>query len=153
MRLLILSDSHGDAASCMLALRLHPEAEAVIHLGDGEDDLNGFSFLLKDKILIQVRGNNAWGSLLPEKKIVQLGGKRIYVCHGHNEKVKMTTELLIQSAIKENCEIALFGHTHRQESIYLPNPLYLFNPGSIRAGEYGMIDIIGNQIICVESKL
>ena len=39
MRIVVLSDSHSDAASCEAAIRAHPDAEFVIHLGDGADDL------------------------------------------------------------------------------------------------------------------
>lgn len=38
LRALVLSDSHRDYYSLERVLRLHPEAEAVFFLGDGEDD-------------------------------------------------------------------------------------------------------------------
>ena len=38
IRLLILSDAHRDSLSLAAAIRLHPEADAVFFLGDGEDD-------------------------------------------------------------------------------------------------------------------
>ena len=39
MRLLVLSDSHGRKKLLLEAVELHPEADAVIFLGDGERTL------------------------------------------------------------------------------------------------------------------
>lgn len=153
MRLLVLSDSHHDAASCLMVLKLHPEAEVIVHLGDGEDDLDELAHLTREKTLVRVRGNCSWGSVEPERRIVEFGGKRIYCCHGHVEGVKRSLDGLIAAASEANCDIALFGHTHRQELLYLPKPLYLFNPGSIRAGEYGMIDIGKAGVVCIKAEL
>ena len=36
MRLLVLSDSHGRKNLLLQAVELHPEADAVIFLGDGD---------------------------------------------------------------------------------------------------------------------
>ena len=39
MRIIVFSDSHGGAHCIAEALMMHPEAQAVIHLGDGERDM------------------------------------------------------------------------------------------------------------------
>ena len=36
MRVLVVSDSHGDSISLRRAILAQPKAEVVIHLGDGE---------------------------------------------------------------------------------------------------------------------
>lgn len=38
MRILVLSDSHRDKISLMMAVKLHMEADVVVFLGDGEED-------------------------------------------------------------------------------------------------------------------
>ena len=38
MRILVLSDSHRDKISLMMAVKLHREADVVLFLGDGEED-------------------------------------------------------------------------------------------------------------------
>lgn len=38
MRILVLSDSHRDKISLMMAVKLHREADVVVFLGDGEED-------------------------------------------------------------------------------------------------------------------
>ena len=40
MRLLVLSDSHGRKNLLLQAVELHPEADAVIFLGDGDRDID-----------------------------------------------------------------------------------------------------------------
>ncbi len=147
MKLLILSDSHGDVFSCEEALRCHRDADWVIHLGDGEDDLDRVNMIYLNKRIARVKGNCSWGSTLREEQILELDGKRIFLCHGHRYTVKSTTDLLMAKAIAENCEIALYGHTHRQAYLYLENiPLHLCNPGSIHGGYYGLLHIEGNRI-------
>lgn len=40
MRILVLSDSHRDKISLMMAVKLHREADVVVFLGDGERIFN-----------------------------------------------------------------------------------------------------------------
>lgn len=40
MRILVLSDSHRDKISLMMAVKLHREADVVVFLGDGEEVFN-----------------------------------------------------------------------------------------------------------------
>ena len=39
MRILVVSDSHGNDANLRRAILAQPTAEVVIHLGDGEEEL------------------------------------------------------------------------------------------------------------------
>ena len=39
MRILVVSDSHGNDSSLRRAILAQPKAEVVIHLGDGEEEL------------------------------------------------------------------------------------------------------------------
>jgi hypothetical protein len=52
----------------------------------------------------------------------------------------------------EKADIVLFGHTHMPESIY-KDGIYYFNPGSLKEGCYGVVDITDNGIICINKKL
>ena len=72
--------------------------------------------------------------------------------HGYVQNVKFGLEDLILEAVSEKCDIVLFGHTHKPESIY-KDGIYYFNPGSLRDGCYGVIDITENGIICINKKL
>ena len=59
MRILVLSDSHRDKISLMMAVKLHREADVVVFLGDGEEDFQceKTSSLLSLKEVHSVRGN------------------------------------------------------------------------------------------------
>ena len=39
MRILVVSDSHGNDGNLRRAILAQPKAEVVIHLGDGEEEL------------------------------------------------------------------------------------------------------------------
>lgn len=58
MRILVLSDSHRDKISLMMAVKLHREADVVVFLGDGEEDFQceKMSSLLSLKEVHSVRG-------------------------------------------------------------------------------------------------
>ena len=63
----------------------------------------------------------------------------------------------IKRAAKENnCNIALFGHTHEKYYSY-EDGLHLFNPGSIGSGyggaSYGVINITDKGILLSHGRL
>lgn len=153
MRILVLSDSHGMPSRILDAVEAHPEAEALIFLGDGERDLDTVeSYYHSLSNVIKVAGNCDFSSSLPLLRVVTLGGKKIYCTHGHAEHVKYGTDELILRARQEGADIVLYGHTHTGVTAY-DDGLYIMNPGSIRDGHYGMIDIVSGGIMLNEAKL
>ena len=152
MRILVFSDSHGSSRCIEETLLLHKDADAVIHLGDGERDMSRVEDLLKGKKVIQVCGNCDFASLLPVNEIVTLGGARIFCSHGHTELVKHGTGAFRAKARALGAHIALYGHTHESVTDY-DEGLYVMNPGSARVGEYGAIDITPSGIMLLKMKL
>ena len=153
MRILVLSDSHGMPSRILDAVEAHPEAEALIFLGDGErkiDTVESYYHSLPN--VIKVAGNCDFSSSLPLLRVVTLGGKKIYCTHGHAEHVKYGTDELLLRARHECADIVLYGHTHTGVTCY-DDGLYIMNPGSIRDGHYGMIDIVPGGIMLNEAKL
>ena len=65
MRLLVMSDSHGRKNMLLDAMELHPEADAVIFLGDGERDIEFAKNYFPDKKIYAVCGNCDFNSELP----------------------------------------------------------------------------------------
>ena len=61
MRILVLSDTHGDFNRMMKAVTAQPTAEVIIHCGDGEEQVNYLKQTIKDKMIVGVRGNCDWG--------------------------------------------------------------------------------------------
>ncbi len=147
-RILVVSDSHGAVDKLDLILASQPQARIVFHLGDGARDLELIKHKYPNKYFHQVAGNCDFYSRLPTEIIDEIEGKRFFACHGHTRLVKHGTGALIEAALKENASVALYGHTHRQDTTYRDG-LLIFNPGSVRYGEFGAIDVAENGILPV----
>lgn len=152
MRILVLSDSHGDYFSMKTAIEAQPTAEAVVFLGDGHLDLERCKPLLEGKRVYAVKGNNDFHCDYPKCQVINEGGMSIYITHGHCEYVKSSLSRLMTVAKENDCPLALYGHTHRQQEDNFDG-VKMFCPGAIKNDEYGVIDIIENGYICIGIKL
>ena len=152
MRIIVFSDSHGSTARMRDALIDHPEADMIIHLGDGERDVEHLSELIGNRKVVQVCGNCDFYSQLPANEIIEVMGRKIFCSHGHTEFVKHGTQYFIEKAKAMGVRIALYGHTHEAVTAY-DDGVYVMNPGSIRSGEYGAIDITASGIMLLKMKV
>lgn len=129
MRYVAISDTHGNCEKLLDLLRRIGDCDAIIHLGDGESELS----LIKNTVnadVIAVKGNNDYYSALPLSRCISLSGVGIYCCHGHTLGVRETRERLAEYARKNDCSVALYGHTH----LYADETIMgvrCINPGSI----------------------
>ena len=150
MKLLVCSDSHGELEFMCRAIA-QEKPDRVLHLGDVVDD--GRRLLLKSPRLVleQVRGNcDGWDAAVPEEKELILGGKRIWMLHGHTYRVKLGVSLLASEARTRGVDVALFGHTH-QPLCYLDGNLWVMNPGTISGwprATYGVVEIENGSVSC-----
>ena len=98
--------------------------------------------MFPEKMIVGVRGNCDFDSLLPWEEELSVEGKKIFFTHGYTYQVKMTLYNLECAARDRKADIALYGHTHQAEIEYRDG-LYLMNPGSLHGsyGTYGIIDI------------
>lgn len=142
MRILVVSDCHGDFNNLHCALLDQPSAEVVFCLGDGEYDYDQIQSLFPNKMFIIIRGNCDTRSTKPDTKIINIEDKCIFATHGHLYEVKIDLNRLHFAGKEVNAQIILFGHTHSPYNEYV-NGIYMFNPGSIKGyyGTYGTIDI------------
>ncbi len=152
MRILVFSDSHGSTYRMREAISDHPEADMIIHLGDGERDFDSIKNEFTDKRTVQVCGNCDFGSMLPVNEIIKVSGVNIFCTHGHTELVKYGNGALISKGRNLNAHIILYGHTHESVTGY-DDGLYIMNPGSIKEGNYGMIDITPGGIMLIKMKV
>lgn len=151
MRLLVFSDSHGNTARMTDAILMHKEADMIIHLGDGERDIDKIKDIIGTTPLVQVCGNCDFLSALPENEYIFAKGNKILCTHGHMEGVKHGAQMLYAKAKAAGARIALYGHTHIPVTHY-DEGFYAMNPGSIREGCYGVVDITDSGIICILCK-
>jgi putative phosphoesterase len=135
------------------AIENEPTAEIVYFLGDGLNETEEAVSVFKDKkFFILVRGNCDFGGNIPYCDIRSIENCKIYASHGAEENVNLSYVGIKRAAIENNCNIALFGHTHEKYYSY-EDGLHLFNPGSIKDGNYGIIDILDNGIMCFHKNL
>lgn len=148
MKLLVLSDSHGHDEILTNMILEHPEADALVFLGDGEWD---FENALKvcsvgaEKTVCQVKGNCDFSSREPGKIIREFDGVRFFITHGHGQNVKMGLWGLVDEAKKNHCRVALFGHTHRRH-VSEKEGILLINPGSAADNSFCLVEIKDGKV-------
>ena len=135
-RIGVFSDSHGDKQALCDLLEQMGYIDAACFLGDVASDADYLESLVavmpNHPRFYAVRGNNdyAYACFLQETCMAQIGGKRIYMTHGHRHTSLMS---LAYTAKENGADIALFGHTH-QHFCEVYQGVLLLNPGS--AGNY-----------------
>lgn len=147
MRILVLSDSHGAIYNIRKVIDKHNDISTIIFLGDGERDFFRLERELRNKNLIKVAGNCDFSSDSKSVELLKLEDQLILCVHGHTFGVKHSDKMLIEKANELDCSLLLYGHTHRQKVKY-EDGLYVFNPGNLKEGYYGIIDIT-KKGICV----
>lgn len=142
MRILVVSDTHGDFRTLLKAVNSQPTAEIIVHCGDGDEQVQYLKDNFKDKMIVGVRGNCDWCSNLLSKEIIRVCGKTIFITHGHLYNAKTGLYTIMCAAREEKADILLFGHTHNALTYY-EDGLNVLNPGSCSGymASYGYIDI------------
>lgn len=149
MKLLVLSDSHGDLRSMKQAVRAE-QPDYVLHLGDCSRDAEHLRQAFPMLAIAGVRGNCDYADYItPEEKLIEYAGVRLLLCHGHRYGVKSSLLRLNMSAQEKEADVALFGHTHRafcEEK----NGIWLLNPGSCGYDRpsCGIIEIRNGKAVC-----
>ena len=111
MTVLILSDSHGNVDNMIRAVeRVQPHR--VLHLGDCQRDLAALQAQFPDIPMEGVPGNCDWGSCGQPERLIELGGVRIFMLHGHTRNVKNSPMAAMYAAKEYGAQVLLFGHTH-----------------------------------------
>ncbi|MEG1932860.1 MAG: metallophosphoesterase [Pygmaiobacter sp.] len=136
MKLLIVSDSHGNARALEEVLCREADADFILHLGDGLSDLTEARRTMRCPQDYPVRGNCDYDRSIPSERLCGFGGKLIFLTHGNGYEVKMTTSALLATAKQRGADIALFGHTHLAYYAYTDG-IYLFNPGALSMPQAG----------------
>lgn len=143
-KLLLLSDSHMKTIKVLQAIN-RTEPDMLIHLGDIEDDpddiqdyLNKVVNKKKGKSLdehvrsIYVKGNcdRFYKSKMTKAMVFDLNGHNVLVTHGHGFYVDDGLTDLLEVAKEHNCDIVMYGHTHKYQDEVIDGIRFL-NPGSI----------------------
>ncbi|MBQ7500074.1 MAG: YfcE family phosphodiesterase [Clostridia bacterium] len=160
MKILVFSDSHGNARMMDRALRAHSaDTDLVVHLGDGKREFLQMMQSYPETAHICVNGNyeDPFFRSNESTAVVELDGLRFFLTHGHGYGVKRGIYELMDAAAERGCDLALYGHTHVGDSRYTDlckktgRPMWIVNPGSITLPKdgfepkYAIIRIIGGK--------
>ena len=127
MKILVFSDSHGRMGNMIDAME-RERPQRVFFLGDCYRDGQALADAYPDVPMELVRGNCDWDKA-PDELIVEAGGVKFLLTHGHRYGVKSGTDRLARAAKEKGVAVACFGHTH--DALNMPDQgVWLFNPGT-----------------------
>ena len=129
MRILVMSDSHGNTSLALQACDMAGDIDALFHLGDGAEDA-GILVHALDIEVIHVAGNCDIGSASPRELLLECEGKKLLLVHGDAYGVKSGLGKLEKRAREAEADAVLFGHTHRSTVTTLSGILAV-NPGTL----------------------
>ncbi len=147
MKILVVSDTHGETERLISLVRsVKGGIKAIIHAGDYEGDAAEISKQFPDMPVYAVCGNCGYGGIMPPLRMVELGGKRIFITHGHRYNVNCTMMNLTYTALENKADICIFGHTHiplveKHTDLVIVNPGSLSRPRGGSGASYAVIDI------------
>jgi putative phosphoesterase len=129
MRILVMSDTHGNLPLALQACEQAGRFDELIHLGDGGDDAETLTHAL-DVTVITIAGNCDIGSASPRELVLEREGKKLLLMHGDACGVKNGLGMLEIRAREAGVVAVLFGHTHRAMVTTLSGILAV-NPGTL----------------------
>jgi putative phosphoesterase len=125
-----VSDTHGSEGHRLAGRTLEAvrEADLVVHAGDFTTATVLDAFEGESERFVGVYGNNDDATVcerLPAERVVEVGGLRIALVHGHAHDATALSLLGRQ----ENVDLVVSGHSHRP-AFDDSGPVALLNPGS-----------------------
>ena len=146
MKLLVMSDSHGNIANMRQAVQ-RESPDRILHLGDYWRDAERLRECYPEVPMDQVPGNCDFRSAEEPEQLLVIQQKRILICHGHTYQVKQSLLRAGLAAEEADLDAFLFGHTHRAFCDYHGKTL-MFNPGSIGEprGFYGILTLENGKL-------
>lgn len=146
MKVIVVSDTHGNN-DCLFALQeKYADADAFIHCGDLEDDPRDFPGW------VFVRGNNDYFGGFKDSRIVYLdNGHKIFMVHSHRCSYSYRKEALLHDALVNQCDIVCYGHTHvsdidQMDKVTLINPGSFWYPRDGKPGSYAILETKGKEV-------
>ncbi len=145
MKILLFSDSHGAVGNMIEAIEKEKDFYMVVFAGDVAKDAEELRLCYPRLCIAEVVGNNDFFvKSIPEDRLFELEGKRIFLTHGHKYNVKYSTAQLAAAAKRQGADIAIYGHTHFRD-FDVVNGVTLINSGTARKS-YGVLTIENGEI-------
>jgi len=135
----VISDTHGLVRP--EALHALEGSQVILHAGDvgGAHVLEALGELAP---VIAVRGNvdGAWGQLLPERRLLDMGGASVLLLH---DRALVGLEPFASPAADR---VIVFGHSHQPLALRRSGILW-FNPGSAGPRRFSLPVSLGRLVI------
>ncbi|WP_039044012.1 metallophosphoesterase family protein [Sporosarcina sp. ZBG7A] len=133
MKVIITGDTHIPGRSRNLPKRLLDactDSDLIVHTGDwrSPDVFETLSTFAEVKGVYGNVDGKEMRALVPARQLIDIGGLRIGLVHGHGEK-KTTEQRAIEEFAEEQVDAIVFGHSHIPVIKYFKGVL-LMNPGS-----------------------
>ena len=142
----IISDTHGNMAKITQLHGIFSECDYIIHLGDTSGDGARIKKEFGDKTIL-INGNCDPVKLGENEAVIEIEGVKIFATHGHLYSAKTSLNGLYMRGNEENCQIVLYGHTHRAREDEIDG-ITLINPGNLSRysqNSYCYLVINGNK--------
>jgi len=145
----VISDTHKEIGYIRKAMEKLKNVDTIIHLGDNIEDVEEIERFYKGTI-INVKGNCDYSNEVQGEINMVLGGKRLFITHGHRYGVKENLSRLRSKAIELGADLVLYGHTHIS-MVEFEEGIFFVNPGSTTFPNNGyhsvaIIEINGDKI-------
>ena len=121
MRIIAMSDSHGDFSKVRRVFEENPGAGCYIHLGDGARDFEEAGWIFPEAPRKSVQGNCDFGREEPLSGLLEIEGKRIFFTHGHLWRVKDGLEELERAAREGHGAAVVFVVQMDRADWFAPN--------------------------------
>ena len=154
MRILVLSDSHGNVENMARCAEL-TDPNIILHLGDCQRDAEALHRQIPAIPMQTVPGNCDWGAVDTPEVLTEYAGVRILMMHGHTRHVKSGPMAAMYAARECGADIVLFGHTH-QPVVDRSGDFWVMNPGCIGPSvrrTYGVITLEDGKVDCAAFRL
>ncbi len=149
MKVVIVSDSHGNLGVLKRIVQREAPFDLLFHLGDGIEEALRLQKLVGFN-LDGVEGNNDIKGVFPTALTLRLGEKRCFFTHGHLDEVGRNLTLLAAHTRESKADLVFFGHTHHFcDQVH--KGVRLLNPGSVceylsRGAAYLVLRLEGKEL-------
>lgn len=160
MKILVISDSHGDS-SCLerILSRCEGHIDMCVFLGDGVGDAEYALAKFPALARIIVRGNCDSFSLFgesahPTEALFEADGVTFLAVHGHLLGVKGGLQRAAAYAAGRGASVLLYGHTHQKGERRIETEgctVTAINPGSAGRGTertFALVETVGGTVVC-----
>jgi uncharacterized protein len=159
MRMLVVSDTHGDYRNLAAILRLLGRSvQALIHLGDGSGDVRSASRSgVPMPPVFGLRGNMDSDTRIPLQTLFNADGRMVLAAHGHRFPLSSGLSCLSDAARQAGARAFFFGHTHvplheERGGVIIMNPGSLARPRGPWGPSFAVVEAPASMT-CLEVKI